>query len=330
MNHNRNSKIIFAVLLFILLFSASAIALELPAGLKAIEEYNKQQAAEILQKVSIFIAFLAGIVSLFSPCILPILPAYFSFTFKEKRNITKMTFIFFLGFSVIFVSLGLLAASIGIPLISLQENLSPLIFIGGLILIVFGILSLFGKGFSSFIKIHKKVGNDYAGVFVMGLAFSIGWVACLGPILAGILIMAGVFGNFLYASLLLFSYSLGIFIPLLVISVFYDRYNLSESRIIKGKVFSFTLSGKQLLFHSTNIFSGALLIMVGLIFIFFGNTAPLNAFDLFGVREYFYIVQRMLLNIPSEIHIATGLIFVFVIILLSKKHFHVLKKYLKK
>ncbi len=98
-------------ILFILNITIVSAQLNLPPGIQAIEEYNQQYAMEFIQSISIPLVFLAGVLSFISPCILPLIPAFFSYTFKEKRKITRMTLVFFFGFSIIFVTLSCLTVA---------------------------------------------------------------------------------------------------------------------------------------------------------------------------------------------------------------------------
>ena len=311
------SLLLIIFLLLIILFSASASSeLQLPKGITKIKDYNKTFSESFKSNVSFIIAFIAGALSLISPCILPFLPAYFSYTFKEKKNITKMTLIFFLGFSLVFVTLGLIAGYIGETLVVVQENIQLFIFIVGLFLIMMGLMALFGKGFSSFIKVNRKFGNDGFGTFFFGIFFALGWSACLGPILSGILLIASTLGNFLYSGFLLFFYSLGLFVPLFVLSFFYDKYNLSQSRFIKGVEYSFSFGGKKIRIHSTNLISGLLFIVLGLLFIINRGTFVANKIDPFKTKQSFYDLNEKLIgstfvNMTGVIILAIFLYFLY-------------------
>ena len=110
-------------LILLALFASSVLAQpSIPVGLQKIIDYNNQSAADFAFKVSFFIAFLAGMLGVLSPCILPFLPAYFSYTFKEKKNITMMTLIFFSGFSIVFVAMGAAAGFIGEQTLSVLQR----------------------------------------------------------------------------------------------------------------------------------------------------------------------------------------------------------------
>jgi len=286
----------FLIVVSIITFSSSALAQStLPANLQKIIDYNQQVTAAFSLKISFLIAFVAGMLGILSPCILPFLPAYFSYTFKEKKNITLMTLIFFAGFSFIFVSMGLLAGFIGEQTLVVMQK-GWVIGIGGLILLFLGILTLMGKGFSSLIKFNHKFNNDIPGVFLMGMGFALGWTACLGPILAGILGIGAILGNPLQSGILLFFYSLGNLLPLFILSFFYDRFHLSENRFIKGKMLDFHLFKKEYEVHSTNLISGLLFLLLGFIMILSGGTGIVNNWDFFNTKQYFYSLQNRLIG----------------------------------
>jgi cytochrome c-type biogenesis protein len=245
--------------------------------------------------VSFLIAFAAGVLGILSPCILPFLPAYFSYTFKEKKNITLMTLVFFTGFALVFVSMGIVAGLIGEQtLIVLQQRW--LVTIAGGVIFLMGGLTFLGKGFGSLIHFDHKFENDVLGVFLMGVAFALGWTACLGPILAGILSMGAILGKVWLAGLLMFFYALGNLVPLFLLSFFYDRFKLSESKLIKGKVIVFNLFGKLREVHSTNLISGLLFMLMGLILVIFGGTGVFNNEDFLGTKSFFYSLQNLLLG----------------------------------
>ncbi len=299
------------ILVFLISFSAVlAQELEIPPGLQKVQEYNRQQADFYLKNLSFFIAFVAGMLSIFSPCLLPILPAFFAYSFKEKKSITKMTLVFFSGFSVVFIAFGLIASFIGQSLIELQQSYSWLIVAAGIFLIAFGVMALSGKGFSSFIKPKRISRNDTLGVFLFGFFFAFGWSACLGPILAGVLLMAAVLKTYFSAALLLFFYSIGIFVPLFVLSFAFDRYNVT--RFLSGKVVSF---GKAKI-HITNLIAGLLLIATGILFIIFRGTSVINSSVFFGTAVgLFYDLQRKIIDVKYINIVGAAALAVFILAL---------------
>ncbi len=304
-------KILLSIFLILFLsIFAYAEELKLPDNIQKIKDYNKDYTLDFIGKISLFVAFLAGILSFVSPCILPLLPAFFTYTFKERKKITKMTLFFSLGFSVVFVTLGLIASAIGLSIVSFQQNISIVVLVGGLFLIMFGVMSLFGKGFSGFI-IKYKPKHDVIGMILFGMLFALGWTACLGPILAGILSIGMVYSNFFYAGLLLFFYSLGVAVPLFILSFFYDKYNLGESKFIKGK--ELTIFNRKI--HSSNLISGILFIFLGLIFVIYKGTFLTNTIDPFKTKLYFYSLNDKLLvfGYANIVGVVVFIIFLFLL-----------------
>lgn len=293
-NKIKNLKFMFYFLILTFLMN---IALA-QTGLQKINDYNRQQAMFYLQNLSFFVAFLGGIISVLLPCTLAILPAFFAYTFKERGEITKMTLVFFAGFSLVFVVLGIFASAIGQTLTSIQfADTKLLVFAAGIMLIVFGIMTMLGKGFT-FISIGKKTGHDILGIFLFGVSFGLGWSACLGPVLAGILLIASTFQNYLYAGALLFFYSLGLFVPLFLISILFDKYNLTQKAWLKGKEYELRLFGKIFYVHTMKVIAGILLIASGMVFIIFNGTNVINTLDPLRTSVYAYLFEERLLEIP--------------------------------
>ena len=287
-------KSIFLIFILVVVLSSFVFAQkEIPIGLQRIIDHNNQVTNDFAMKISFFIAFIAGMLGILSPCLLPFLPAYFSYTFKEKKNITWMTFIFFLGFSLVFVAMGIIAGFVGEQtLLALQTGV--VVGIAGVIMIIMGLVVLRGKTVCS--MVDNKCKDDQPGVFLFGITFALGWTACLGPILAGILSMAVLLGNVWYSGLLMSFYALGNMVPLFIISMFYDKFNLAESKFIQGKILSFKLFGRDVHVHSSNLISGVLFILFGLLLLVFRGTAIFNTWDIFGTKDLFYSVQRVLLD----------------------------------
>lgn len=277
------------------LFSASAFSQN---GLEKIAKYNQERAVFLLQNLSFFVAFIGGMISVLLPCTLAILPAFFAYTFKERKEITKMTLVFFAGFALIFIILGIFASAVGQTLTSIQvADTKFLVMTAGIFLIIFGIMTILGKGFN-FIQIDKKTSHDIFGIFAFGILFGLGWSACLGPILAGILLIASTFQNYFYAGTLLFFYSLGLFVPLFLISMLFDKYNLTQKAWIRGKEYEIKLFGKPFFIHTTKVIAGILLIASGTVFIAFNGTNIINTLDPLRTSVYAYIFEDRLFEIP--------------------------------
>ena len=193
------------------------------------------------------LAFVGGVVSFVSPCTLPILPAYFAFATQSGRGkIALNTVAFMLGVATMFSLLGASASAVGQVLIQNQE---VLLLIGGAIVMVFGVMSLLGKGFTGLSRSQSSPGAANSGAansganttaggsYVFGLTFSLGWSSCVGPILGIVLTLAAATGSVVNGMALLFIYALGLGLPLIIISTFFGRASRKSFfwRLLRGK-----------------------------------------------------------------------------------------------
>lgn len=183
--------------------------------------------------LSVGIAFLAGLVSFVSPCVLPLVPAYLSFltgsSVEELRDgldagdrarVMAHALAFIAGFTLVFVALGASASAIGA---SLRDNQRLIAQVGGVIIIVLG-LQMMGILRLRFLAMDKRVhvqhgSRSYVASCIVGIAFAAGWSPCIGPILAGILALASQTSGVRAGAALLFVYSLGLALPFFVTAV---------------------------------------------------------------------------------------------------------------
>jgi cytochrome c-type biogenesis protein len=184
-----------------------------------------------MHPVSIGAAFLAGLASFLSPCVLPLVPGYISFmsglSLEElssgqaapgaTRRTALAALFFVLGFSAVFTALGASASFAGRFLAAHLPLLSKA---AGVLVIVFG-LHITGLAPIKWLYYTKradtsKVAPGLAGSFVMGLAFAFGWTPCIGPILAGILALAAAQETVAQGVGLLFVYSMGLGVPFIL------------------------------------------------------------------------------------------------------------------
>ena len=188
-----------------------------------------------MQNVNFFIVFIEGILSIFSPCILPILPIYLSMLSNSTVNdlkdskvsrsiLLKNTIFFTLGISITFFILG---SSISALSSFLNTNKNIIMIIGGIIIIIMGLFYL-GIIKSEFLSKEKRLNinsNAMSPVtaFILGFTFSFGWTPCIGPILASVLIMASSSDNIIISNLLILSYIIGFILPFIIVSLFYDK-----------------------------------------------------------------------------------------------------------
>lgn len=225
-----------------------------------------------MSQVSFFAAFIAGLLSFLSPCILPLVPAYiFYLAGKNPSSSNKETkktetflhaLMFVIGFSLVFIAFGALFSYLG-KYISPYRWLARLV--GGFIIIIFGLnfIGLFKIKFLSTTRTIKlkKTQWGYLGSIVLGMAFAFGWTPCVDPILASILYFATETRTILSGVFLLSIYSMGLAIPFLIVGLGIDRLNLYITKISKH-------------LHYVTIGSGILLLIFG-IFIISGHIALL-------------------------------------------------------
>ncbi|MDJ0754327.1 MAG: cytochrome c biogenesis protein CcdA [Ardenticatenaceae bacterium] len=182
------------------------------------------------------LAFSGGVLSFLSPCTLPILPAYFAFaTSSGRKSIATNTVMFVLGLATVFSLLGASASALGSLLRDFQDFI--LIF-GGALVLVFGVMSLMGKGFTGMTQEEETVqASGLGGSFIFGMTFAAGWSSCIGPILGIMLTMAATTASVMRGAILLFIFAVGLGLPLIVVSTFIGRTSRQSViwRILRGK-----------------------------------------------------------------------------------------------
>ncbi|WP_420628705.1 cytochrome c biogenesis CcdA family protein [Candidatus Leptofilum sp.] len=185
------------------------------------------------------LAFGGGLLSFASPCTLPVLTAYFAFAFQSgRKQIAANTIAFMLGLATTFTVLGAVGFEIGKVLVGNQQLL---ILIGGAVVMGFGVLSLLGKGFGG-VDVSGTGGvqpknTTLRGSYFFGLSFAVGWTSCIGPILGVVLTLAAQTTSVWNGMMLLFIYTLGLGLPLLVVSTFFGRMSRQSFfwRFLRGK-----------------------------------------------------------------------------------------------
>jgi cytochrome c-type biogenesis protein len=231
-----------------------------------------------MDQVSFIAAFLAGIVSFLSPCVLPLVPGYLSIVsglsldeLKESRQarlmhtVVKNSTFFIVGFSITFITLGASATWLGTLLRAQGRWLN---YIAGIVIIIFG-LHLTGIFKINALYQDKRFHNVDKprgpwGALLLGLVFAFGWTPCIGPILAGILGLASTKETVSQGVLLLAVYSAGLGVPFLATSLGLNQFLNFYGRFKRH-------------FHTVEVVSGALVIVIGVL-ILTDNMTRLNGY----------------------------------------------------
>lgn len=185
--------------------------------------------------VTVAVAFGAGLLSFVSPCVLPIYPAFLSYitgvSYRDLQD-SKMdqrailhTIIFLIGFSIVYISLGVGIGFISDLLIQYDDTIRM---VGGLLCIIFGLM-LLGVFTPQFLMQNHKIEiknrpSGYIGTFIIGIAFAAGWTPCMGPIVGVIFSLAAV--NQSLALLYMTCYVLGFCIPFFLLTFFMTKINI--------------------------------------------------------------------------------------------------------
>jgi cytochrome c-type biogenesis protein len=229
--------------------------------------------------ISILTAFLAGIISFISPCVLPLIPAYLSFisgfSIEEMKNgadrwkilkkVSLNSLFFILGFSFVFVAMGASATFLGSLL---RSHISLFTKIAGAVIVVFGLhlLGVFRIPWLYYEKRFHTQGKTLGIItpFILGLAFAFGWTPCVGPILAGMLLLASTQASVLKGMLLLVFYSLGLGLPFFAVGLGFNLFIDLFERFKKH-------------LRVIEIISGLFLILVGVL-LFLGSFRLISEF----------------------------------------------------
>lgn len=221
----------------------------------------------ISHEVTYIGAFIAGLLSFLSPCVLPLIPSYItyitgisfadlqaehpSYIIRQKSILHSLCFIS--GFTAVFVLLGASATFIGS---FLSENAVIIRKVGGVLLVLLG-LHVTGIFHVKFLLGEKRVSikhkpAGYAGSFLVGIAFAAGWTPCIGPILAAILAVAATEERVYQGVLLLLLYSLGLGVPFFLSALAMHRFMEVFNRFKKY-------------IHIFEIITGVFLIVIGVL-----------------------------------------------------------------
>lgn len=228
-----------------------------------------------MKDISLVLAFSAGLLSFLSPCVLPLIPAYISYltgssiddikSNKQRLYTLYKAIGFTLGFSIIFIVMGLSVTVLGRYFDRYQDYIR---IIGGILVIIFG-LHITGLIKIKYLYFQKRVTEpgklkSGASSILLGMAFATGWTPCIGPILASILIYAGSADTMGKGVILLVSYSVGMAAPFIFTALAIESFTKYFRKISKYM-------------NIISIISGILVIVLG-IFILTDKMLLLNSY----------------------------------------------------
>jgi len=217
-------------------------------------------------QVSYWTAFTAGFLSFFTPCLLPLVPAYIMYLtgsfeadelVKKRTKSIVQTFGFIIGFTIVFMIMGISASFIGQLFAQNKQILSR---VSGIVIVFFGLYMAgfikFGFMTRDYRKSKSRKNVTFLSAIAIGMAFAFGWTPCFGPILGAILAStAAVSKDVTEGVKLLFTYSMGMAVPFLLTSIFLNYFD--------SKVVYLTKYSKQL-----NRIAGLFLVVIGLLIFF--------------------------------------------------------------
>lgn len=221
-------------------------------------------------EVGILGALLGGMLLLLSPCSALLLPSFFAYAFDNVGRLAARTTLFYLGLATVMVPLG---AGVGAFSSLVTEYRDTAAMVGGILLIVFGVAIIIGKGFSfrpaqrasAKIKI-----SDNLSVYLLGTVYALAGF-CAGP-LVGAVLAVSLIGGPVYGGIIGAVFALGMAVPLFLIALLWDRFDLGKRRWLRGRAVKLG----PLHVHSISLLSGLLFIGIGVLFLLTDGTANLS------------------------------------------------------
>ncbi len=225
-----------------------------------------------MNDISILLAFSAGLLSFLSPCVLPLVPAYVSYLTgssieelkdgKSKLSALYKSFGFVLGFSIIFILMGVSITSLGKLLITHKDLFRK---VGGTLIVVFGLHTIGLFKIKLFYREKRflyfdKIKGPFSSV-IMGMAFATGWTPCIGPILSSILIYATSMNSVGKGVLLLIMYSLGLAVPFILTAMAIGSFTKQFRKFSKYLPIISAISGILMIIMGVMIFTNKLSIL---------------------------------------------------------------------
>jgi len=235
--------------------------------------------------IGYFAAFLGGLLALVSPCSALLLPAFFAYSIDSASRLLARTGIFYAGLATTLVPLGAAGSYAGRLFYGHRD---ALVTGAGWLIIALGVAQIVGLGFASrrMAALSGRIRPTTAfSVYALGAVYGLAGF-CAGPILGSVLTVAAVSGSPVYGGLLLAVYALGMAVPLFVLALLWERFDLGRRTWLRGR--TVRLGGRFQL-HTTSLLSGLFFIGLGALFLVYDGTTALPG--LLGVDASFAVEQ---------------------------------------
>ncbi|MEU0392326.1 cytochrome c biogenesis CcdA family protein [Streptomyces sp. NPDC006208] len=236
-------------------------------------------------------AFLGGLLALISPCSALLLPAFFAYSIDSTGRLLARTGIFYAGLATTLVPLGAAGSFAGRLFYGHRDLLVPA---GGWLIVALGVAQILQMGFASrrIAAVSGRIRPTTAlSVYALGLVYGLAGF-CAGPILGGVLTVAAVSGSPVYGGLLLAVYALGMAVPLFVLALLWDRFDLGSRGWLRGR----EVRLGRIRAHTTTLASGLFFVLLGTLFLAFDGTTALpgllSADDSFAAEQWAAAVGR--------------------------------------
>ncbi|MFK0135450.1 cytochrome c biogenesis CcdA family protein [Streptomyces rubiginosohelvolus] len=235
--------------------------------------------------IGYFAAFLGGLLALVSPCSALLLPAFFAYSIDSTSRLLARTSIFYAGLATTLVPLGAAGSYAGRLFYGHRD---ALVTGAGWLIIVLGVAQIVGLGFASrrMAELSGRIRPTTAfSVYALGAVYGLAGF-CAGPILGSVLTVAAVSGSPVYGGLLLAVYALGMAVPLFVLALLWERFDLGRRTWLRGRTVQL---GGRFQLHTTSLLSGLFFIGLGALFLVYDGTTALPG--LLGVDDSFAVEQ---------------------------------------
>ncbi|MET8472056.1 cytochrome c biogenesis CcdA family protein [Streptomyces sp. NPDC006422] len=223
-----------------------------------------------MSDIGYFAAFLGGLLALLSPCSALLLPAFFAYSIDSPTRLVARTGVFYLGLATTLVPLGAAGSYAGRFFYGHRDLL---VSVGGWLIIALGVLQIAGRGFASrrMSELSGRIRPTNAvSVYALGAVYGLAGF-CAGPILGSVLTVAALGGHPVYGGALLAVYALGMAVPLFLLALLWERFDLGKRRWLRGR----PVRIGRFETHSTSLASGLFFLALGTLFLVFDGTTAL-------------------------------------------------------